>query len=227
MDKPTALVVDDEEQMLMIVSFALQTQGFECVTAQSAQEALAELQKRDFDLAVIDVMLPGGSGIELTRTIRQTSALPIILLTALSDESHRIAGLEAGADDYVVKPFSPRELALRAQAIVRRTMPEKKRESLKAGPFVINRRTLETTYDGQIIELSDTEAKLLLALAVEPGAVVHTRELLEEVWHSKSPIGGRDMAKTAVYRLRKSLEKWGITDVVESVRGVGYRLNIE
>ena len=119
--KPLGLVVDDEPQMRYVITFALETQGFRCVSAASAESAWEKLGQESFDLVILDVMLPGLGGVELCRRIRATSTTPIILLTALGDEEDRIAGLEAGADDYVTKPFSPRELALRASAVVRRT----------------------------------------------------------------------------------------------------------
>ena len=118
---PRALIVDDEPQMLAIVEFALQTQGFECVTAPDAERAWRLLLTQDVDLAVLDVMLPGASGIELCRRIRSRLDVPVLLLTARGETEDRIVGFEAGADDYVAKPFSPREVALLAQALVRRT----------------------------------------------------------------------------------------------------------
>lgn len=121
---PRALIIDDEPQMLSIVAFALQTQGFDCSTAPNTARAWEHLSTKPVDLLVLDIMTPTGSGIDLVKRIRgRGDGVPIILLTALGDEEDRIAGLEASADDYVTKPFSPRELALRAQAIVRRTAP--------------------------------------------------------------------------------------------------------
>ncbi|MCF2706245.1 response regulator transcription factor [Arcanobacterium haemolyticum] len=212
--------------MLAIVTFALETQGFSSLTAHNATEAWDLLTSRHIDLAIIDVMLPHASGLELTRRIRSHyPALPIILLTALSDENHRIEGLEAGADDYVTKPFSPRELALRAQAIMRRLAPREINSLITLGPLTIDQDSLRVAWNGRVIPVSETEARLLAALASRPGKIVSHRELLNEVWSTTLSDGGREMIKTTIYRLRKTLDKRGIDPrIIEAHRGEGYRL---
>lgn len=219
---PRVLVVDDERQMVSMVAFALETQGFEPDTARSAEEAWRLLSEKAFDLVVLDVTLPGASGIQLCERIRATSDVPVILLTARGEEEDRLRGLLAGADDYVTKPFSPRELALRASAVVRRTRGRAQQESTVAnGPLTIDVHHRKAYYDGQALALSDVELRLLTALARRRGEVVSARELLNEVWQTAEPVGARDMIKTAVYRLRHHIGQPSDALIV-TVRGAGY-----
>ncbi|WP_311590725.1 response regulator transcription factor [Trueperella bernardiae] len=218
---PRVLVVDDEPQMLAIVTFALESKGFTCLTAASAAEAWQLLSTSHFHLAVLDIMLPHGSGLDLTARIRsQVGDLPIILLTARSDVEDRIRGLEAGADDYITKPFSPQELALRAQALLRRSYPDEVRESI--GELVVDADRLEATWRGRRLNISATEVRLLTTLIRHAGAVVTHRQLLNEAWGAPDHHGGREMLKTAIYRTRKTLEKSGLGVVIRSHRGEGY-----
>lgn len=220
--RPRVLVVDDETQMVSIVAFALETQGFDPVTARSAEQAWRLLTAENFDLVVLDVMLPGASGVQLAQRIRAGSDVPIMMLTARGDENDRLTGLLAGADDYVTKPFSPRELALRAQAIVRRTRGHAERpHRIVNGPLVIDTAQRTASCDGRAVKLSDVELRLLAVLARRVGEPVAWRELLNEVWHTGELQGGRDMIKTTVHRLRQRLEDHGDALIV-TVRGVGY-----
>lgn len=224
--KPTALVCDDEPQMLSIVSFALETQGFECATAPSTARAQDLLDARSFDLLVLDVMTPTGSGVDLVKRIRAAgNAVPVILLTALGDEEDRIRGLEAGADDYVTKPFSPRELALRAQAVVRRAAPARADRTLEAGALAIDAERRAATWRGAPLQLSPTELRVLTVLVAHEGEDVAWRDLLNEAWETTDAAGAHDMIKTTMYRLRRQLERAGMDPgCVQPVRGVGYRL---
>ncbi len=188
--KPLGLVVDDEPQMRYVITFALETQGFRCVSAASAESAWERLGQESFDLVILDVMLPGLGGVELCRRIRATSTTPIILLTALGDEEDRIAGLEAGADDYVTKPFSPRELALRASAVVRRTASGT-RDAVSNGALSILTATGEVAWEGRPVPLPDTEARLLAVLARHAGSIASWSDLLNEVWGTGESAGGR------------------------------------
>lgn len=221
---PRALVVDDETQMLSIVAFALETQGIDALTARTAEMAWTILQREHLDLAILDVTLPGASGIDLCQRIRHESDLPVILLTARTAEDHRIAGLLAGADDYVTKPFSPRELALRAQAVLRRTRPRPTSELVCNGPLVIDPLSRQARIGTRILHLSDVEFRLLTALARRPGEVVSWHELLNEVWHTGEHVGCRDMIKSTVYRLRNHLRE--NRDWVTAVRGTGYLMPV-
>lgn len=219
--RPLVLVVDDERQMVSIVTFALQTQGFETMAARSAEEAWRLVIEHTFDLVVLDVMLPGASGVQLCERIRTRSDVPVLMLTARGEEEDRLAGLLAGADDYVTKPFSPRELALRAHAIVRRTRGRSKQEVLTNGPLTIDPVRRRATWEGKLLRVSDVELRLLAALARHAGEVVSARDLLNEVWATEEMIGGRDMIKTTVYRLRQHLGA-DAGHLVVAVRGAGY-----
>lgn len=225
MSRPRVLVVDDEEQMRAIVAFALETQGLEPVPAADAATAWHLFRTRAVDLVVLDVMLPDGSGVDLCRRIRALAPTPVILLTALSDVEDRVAGLEAGADDYVVKPFSPRELALRAQAILRRVAAAPRADPLVLGPLALDPASASASWAGTPIPLSAAELDFLVRLAREPGDVVALRSLVRDVWQTDHTEGARDMVKSLVYRLRGQLRAAGApADLVESVRGQGYRL---
>lgn len=219
-ETPTALIVDDERQMLSIVEFALQTQGFDCVTATSAEAAWAHVEAQRFDLVILDLMLPGASGQQLCRRIRARSDVPILMLTARGTEKDRVEGFLAGADDYVTKPFSPREVALRAQAMLRRTRGAAP-DVLRNGPLEVDTHARTSTWQGRRLRLSEVEQRLLTVLVRHAGSVVSWRDLLNEVWFTGATEGGRDMIKTTVYRLRQHLGPVG-EDLIVTVRGSGY-----
>lgn len=216
------LVVDDESQMVSIVSFALETQGFETVTARSAELAWQIVTTSTVDLLVLDVMLPGASGVQLCERIRANYDIPVILLTARTEEEDRLKGLLAGADDYITKPFSPRELALRAAAVLRRTRPQAPSDRIVNGPLVIDMAARSATWDGDVLKISDVEWRLLAVLARYLGETVPWKTLLNEVWHTAEVAGGRDMIKTTVYRLRQRCPRGD--ELVLTVRGVGYMM---
>ena len=218
-----ALVVDDEPQMLDIVTFALETQGFSAVSAKDAESAWHHFRGRQFDLVVLDVMLPQASGLSLCRRIRETSDVPVLLLTAKSGAQDRIAGLEAGADDYVVKPFHPRELALRAEALVRRSRAAPVHSELVHGPLRISQDT--ATVNGRYVHLSSLELRLLRRLAAAQGQPVAFRDLLLSGWQIDEGPGGKEMLKTALYRVRRALQNEGLPRAIRAVRGVGYELS--
>ncbi len=219
----TVLVVDDEPQMVEIVKFALETQGFQTVTAGSAEEGWKIVESTHLDLLVLDVMLPGRSGLTLCRRVREHSDTPVLLLTARGEAPDRLAGFEAGADDYVVKPFNPRELALRAQAIVRRSRTGKSSQLIRNGPLVIDVSSGKVTLNSTAIKLTDIELRLLIALGRKIDQTVNWRDLLTQVWETESQLGGKEMLKTAVYRLRSRLGDSG-DQIIASVRGVGYTM---
>ena len=227
--KPVALVVDDELQMISIVSFALEVQGFDCVEASTVPDAWRVLTSQRIDIVVLDVMMPSGSGVDLVKRMRASAIdVPIILLTALRGEKDRIAGLEAGADDYVTKPFSPRELALRAQAIVRRSQPATHSDAIEVGPLTIDTHALTAYWENRRLDLSVTELRVLLALARRPDSIVSQRDIVNEAWATSEAIGGREMVKTTIYRLRRNLANAGVDGlVIDSHRGLGYGLRLE
>lgn len=224
-ETPRILVVDDEPQMRSIVTFALETQGFQTSTANSVSVAWKMLTEQRFSLVVLDLMLPDGSGIDLCRRIRAKMSTPVIMLTALGEEEDRVEGLEAGADDYVTKPFSPRELALRVTAVLRRFNPDSSAEVLENGDLRQDVNTLELTFRDRRIPLGDIESRLCLSLMRHAGQVVAPRTLLNEVWDSSFIPGGKDVLKATVYRLRKTLIKeTGQDDLIVNERSRGYMM---
>ena len=228
---PAVLVVDDEEQMTAIISFALETQGLRSVIAADARAARELLEREPIELVVLDVMLPDESGIELCRSLRETSDIPVILLTALGEVDDRVAGLTAGADDYLTKPFSPRELALRVQAILRRTAgtgaTAASGQVLRCGPLQVDPGAGTASWDGTALQLPETELRLLARLAQDAGRTVPLRALLQDVWGTSRTEGGRDMVKSMIYRLRQQMLAQGAPpDLIEAVRGQGYRARV-
>lgn len=220
-----AYVVDDEPAMLDIVTFALETQDLQTEGFASAEDAWRAFTRREPHLLVLDVMLPGRSGVDLCHQVRAVSSVPIILVTARSATADRLAGLEAGADDYVVKPFHPRELALRAQALVRRSQGMRQSE-MSLGPLVVHPLRSRVLVDGASVALTPHEYAMLLALMAQPGEPISFRQLLAIGWGEADRLGGRDLVKTAMYRMRLKLDAAspGSGRLVVSVRGVGYAL---
>jgi DNA-binding response OmpR family regulator len=221
MTAPTALVVDDEPQMTAIVEFALSTQGFAVLVAHDGATALQLLRGRTVDLVVLDVLMPTLDGLSLCQLIRARSDVPIMMLTALTQREDVIAGLEHGADDYVTKPFHPREVALRAQALVRR-----RREgagALRVADLLVDVDARTATLAGHRLDLPETEFRLLAHLAGRPDVAQPWRVLLREVWGAPDLPAGRDMVKATVYRLRAHLSVApGGAAYVQTVRGIGY-----
>ncbi|MEQ6898136.1 response regulator transcription factor [Microbacterium sp. KR10-403] len=227
-DEHLAFVVDDEPAMLDIMTFALETQGFRCEEFRSAEAAWVALHRTRPDLVVLDVMLPGMSGLTLCSRIRATSDVPVMLVTAKGEPAERIAGFEADAEDYVVKPFHPRELALRAQRLVRRHEPTGVVQT-EFGMLRIDASGIEAQLGTERIALTGNEYKVLAALVAEPNVTIDFRGLLIAGWGDGDRLGGREMVKTAVYRLRHKLDA-AVPDsgrVIESVRGFGYLLRAD
>jgi DNA-binding response OmpR family regulator len=222
-NSPTALVVDDEPQMTTIIEFALQTQGFTVHTAHNGATALNVLRTRQVDLVVLDVMMPVLDGRTLCRQIRETSDVPIMMLTALGQPEEIISGLEHGADDYVTKPFHPREVALRAQALVRRSRGVGAEPVLQIGRLRIDPTHHIASLAGNRLDLPFTEFKLLAHLAAHRGVPQPWRTLLQAVWDVQNLAGGRDIVKSAVYRLRSRLAALDdSTEYILTLRGAGY-----
>lgn len=204
------LIVDDEPRMVELVGVALESQHLDWLGAASAAEAVDVLLNHQVDLMILDIMLPGESGLELCRRVRASSDIPIVLVTALGSTEERIAGLEAGADDYVVKPFSPRELALRAQAVLRRDRSAPAPDAVgglqrQVGDLVLDAASLQLTVAGRRVHLSPGEFKMLWLLSDQPGQTVGWRELFAASGEGVVPFGGREAVRTAVYRLRAKL----------------------
>jgi len=221
------LVIEDEPAIQELVSFSCATSGYKVRQAESVRVAQEAIRQELPDLVILDWMLPDRSGIELLRDLRgeeRTRTLPVILLTAKSAENDRVAGLDAGADDYVVKPFSPRELMSRVRAVFRRRAPQHSGETLAYGPLAIDPSRHEVRVDGKAVKLGLSEFKLLRFLAGHPERVFSRGQLLDSVWGDHVFIEERTV-DVHVLRLRKALAAADAQYLVQTVRGLGYRLS--
>jgi DNA-binding response OmpR family regulator len=214
------LVVDDEQALRRLLRLYLEKEGYEVVEAEDGLDALSLLRRGGIDLALIDVMLPELDGFEVLRRTRTESGIPIILITARGEEAQRIAGLELGADDYVVKPFSAPEVVARVRAQLRRARGQfAAPEPLRNGPVELDQEARRVTVEGQEVELTRREFDLLAALLRDPDRV-HTRDaLLEQVWGSTYL-----QPKTVDVHIAGLRRKLGEALTISSLRGVGYRL---
>jgi len=219
----TVLVVDDERDIVELVRYNLAQAGFRVVSAADGRQALDLARRERPDLIVLDLMLPVMPGAEVARLLKQDEATretPILMLTARGEEVDRIVGFELGADDYVVKPFSPRELVLRVQAILRREGQEGGEERIAFEPLVIDLAAHTVSLKGKEIGLTTTEFKLLHRLARRPGRAFSRDQLLSEVWGYGGEVETRTV-DTHMKRLRAKLGSVG--EWIQTVRGVGYR----
>lgn len=222
---PLILVVDDEADLASLVQFNLETAGYQTTVALTGEHALQLAKTSKPDLIVLDLMLPDLSGRDVCRKLKAdptTRAIPIIMLTARGEEADRVQGFEVGVDDYVTKPFSPKELMLRVRAVLRRSGGEEPGERLALGPFLLDLGAHRAYVDGAEIELTALEFKLLHQLMSKPGKVQSREQLLADVWGITSPLETRTV-DTHVMRLREKLGSG--RDLVETVRGVGYRMS--
>jgi two-component system phosphate regulon response regulator PhoB len=222
---PNVLVVDDERDLVSLLDFNLRQAGMETSLAYSGEQALQEARRRVPDLVLLDLMLPDQSGTDVCRQLKsdpRTRAVPVVMLTARGEELDRVVGFELGADDYVVKPFSVRELILRVKAVLRRAR-QSGAESPRAelGPVRLDADAHRCYIDGQEIELTPLEFKLLATLMSRAGRVQSRERLLSDVWEMSSELETRTV-DTHVKRLREKLG--AARDLLETVRGVGYRL---
>jgi len=227
------LVVEDEPDIAALVAYQLTRDGFRVETALDGDEALAAIGRDMPDLVVLDRMLPGISGDDLLMTLREAAStrhLPVILLTARREEEDRIEGLELGADDYLTKPFSPRELALRVRSVLRRSVVTDRDAGgrmLGAGPLVLDEVGQDVTLHGETLDLTPTEFKLLHTLMEGQGRTQSRQRLLEKVWEVNAEVADRIQTRTVdmhVHRLRSRLGDLG--ECIETVRGFGYRLRV-
>ena len=216
----TILLVEDEEDIASLVRAYLERDGFRVVWATRGTEGLAELERNDIRLAILDLQLPDADGFDVCRAIRSTSSLPVVMLTARDEEVDRVTGLELGADDYVTKPFSPRELAARVRAVLRRVEPDETDDRLLAGDVELDRRARTVTVAGAEVELTSREFDLLWHLALRPGIVVTRAQLLDRVWGITFP-GGTRTVDVHVGQLRRKL---GRPALIRTVRGAGYKV---
>jgi DNA-binding response OmpR family regulator len=228
MNKDKILIVEDDKNISKLVKYNLEKAGFKCTIAGTGEEALKVLDKEPVDLVVLDIMLPKMDGLEVCRHIKQeknSAHIPVVMLTAKGEEVDRIVGFELGADDYIVKPFSPRELVLRIKAILKRLKPEEVEENLlKIGKVLVDLLRHRVTVDKKEIELTHMEFKLLVTLMQRKGLVQSRQKLLDDVWDIASDVTTRTV-DTHIKRIRQKLGKEGKR--VETVRGIGYRFSEE
>ena len=225
----SVLVVDDEPAIRDMISFALERSGLDVQTAGNAQEALVSINDNRPDIILMDWMMPGVSGIELTRRLRKdsyTEDIPIIMLTARITEDDKVAGLEAGTDDYIIKPFSPRELLARIRAVMRRASPTDEQGQIHAGELVLDTVSRRVLHDGTEIHLGPTEYRLLEFFMSHAGRAYSRPQLLDYVWGANSFLEERTV-DVHVRRLRKAMEPTGTAGYLQTIRGHGYRFLAE
>lgn len=225
--QPLVMMVDDEMGILRLLQLEMEAQGFRVVTAWSGEQALQLIAEERPDVMLLDVMMPEMTGLELMHRIKQDSNLPIILVTARDSEIDKVRGLELGADDYIVKPFSPEEVAARIRAVLRRGSPQRPDRVVRAGGLDIDLTRRLVIRDGERVGLSKTEWQLLYHLASNAGKAMTIRDLLNSVWGSD--YGADDQyARVWVSRLRHKLERDPSNpEIVKTVPGVGYILSPE
>jgi two-component system phosphate regulon response regulator PhoB len=221
------LVVEDEKPIRDMIAFGLRRAGFEVLEAEDASAARGAIADHRPDLLLVDWMLPDQSGLDLTRAIRrnkETEDLPVIMLTARAAELDKVSGLEVGADDYVTKPFSTRELVARIQAVLRRALPNGEAGTIEAGGLEMDTLSHRVTAKGQAVALGPTEYKLLRFFMEHPERVYTRGQLLDRIWGGAVYIEERTV-DVHVRRLRKALEPSGLDALVQTVRGSGYRFS--
>lgn len=224
---PTILVVDDEPDIREVIRFALESAGFRVVEAGHADDARKLLATENPDLILLDWMLPGRSGLELAQQIKQnarTRAVPIIMVSARGEESDRVRGLDTGADDYIAKPFSPREMVARVNAVLRRARPEDVSDEIEIGGLLIDNVSHRVSANGEAVEIAPTEYRLLHFFMTHADRAFSRSQLLDQVWGDQVYVEERTV-DVHVRRLRKALEGSGHDALLQTVRGVGYRFS--
>ncbi|MGN6424715.1 MAG: phosphate regulon transcriptional regulator PhoB [Asticcacaulis sp.] len=226
--KPYIIIAEDEDALATLLSYNLEKEGYEVGVATDGDEALVMVKERQPDLLVCDWMMPKVSGIEVCRRLRQVPAsrnLPIVMLTARSEESDRIRGLDTGADDYVVKPFSMTELMARIRAVLRRIRPGLSEDRVEFGEIVVDRMSHRVQRGGRDIHLGPTEYKLLDYLMQYPKRVFSREQLLDAVWGNDVYVEARTV-DVHIGRLRKALNDKNDVDPIRTVRSAGYALDM-
>ena len=224
--RPTVLVVEDEAAQREVLSYNLEAEGFRVAQAETGDEALLLVEEEQPDIIVLDWMLPAVSGIEICRQLKsrpETRAVPVIMLSARAEEVDRVRGLETGADDYVVKPYSVVELMARVRAQLRRTRPAAAGLQLTYDDILLDAETHRVSRDGQALKLGPTEFRLLSTFMEKPGRVWSREQLLDRVWGRDIYVDTRT-GDVHIGRLRKALCQHGGSDPVRTVRGAGYAL---
>jgi len=225
MSREKIIIVEDDQHISKLVKYNLQKAGFDCVVTITGEEALGLLEKETPDLMIVDIMLPKMDGFEFCRCVKQDEKfmhIPVIMLTARGEEVDRIVGFELGADDYIVKPFSPRELVLRIKAILRRGVaPEPVKEHLRVGNISVDVPRHKVMIDKKVIKLAPMEFNLLIILMERQGRVQSRDVLLNDVWGITADVTTRTV-DTHIKMLRQKLGRSG--KLIETVRGIGYRV---
>jgi two-component system phosphate regulon response regulator PhoB len=227
MTKPLVLIVEDEAPLVTLLRYNLEKEGFEVCSAGDGEEALVQIAERKPDILLLDWMLPHVSGIEVCRRIRrapQTRGLPVIMLTARGEELDRVRGLNSGADDYITKPFSLRELTARLRSVIRRAQPNSVDETLQFAEVAVDVAAHRVTRAGKPVHLGPTEFRLLVYLMRHPGRVFSREQLLDAVWGHDVYVEPRTV-DVHIRRLRKAINADGGEDIVRTVRSAGYSLD--
>ncbi|CAH2464899.1 MULTISPECIES: response regulator transcription factor [Bacillus] len=223
MSKYKVLVVDDESDMRQLVGMYLDNFGYEWGEAENGKEALRKLETDHYDFVVLDIMMPEMDGLSVCKEIRKTSDVPIIFLTAKGEEWNRVNGLRMGADDYIVKPFSPGELIARMEAVLRRYTKQEQQEEIQFGPILINEKSRRVETNGETIPLTVKEFDLLYFLCQHNGQVFSREQLLEKVW-GYDYAGSTRTVDTHVKTMRLKLGESG--NYIQTVWGVGYKFEV-
>jgi two-component system, OmpR family, phosphate regulon response regulator PhoB len=225
--KPLVLIVEDEAPLVTLLRYNLEKEGFAVCSAGDGEEALLQIAENKPDAVLLDWMLPLVSGLEVCRQIRRSPssrALPIILLTARGEEADRVRGLDSGADDYIVKPFSPSELVARLRAVIRRAQPAAADDTLQYADVAMDLAAHRVSRAGRPVHLGPTEFRLLHHFLLYPGRVFSREHLLDRVWGPHAEVEMRTV-DVHIRRLRKALNIDGCRDLVRTVRSVGYALD--
>lgn len=225
----TILVVEDEPAIQELIAYNLQLAGHHVVCAETGEQAFSLIKSELPDLILLDWMLPGASGIDVARRLRandRTKQVPIIMLTARTDERDKLLGLDTGADDYITKPFSPRELVARIKAVLRRRAPQMTDDIVSMGELKLDPVSHRVTGNGKPIELGPTEFRLLHFLMTHPGRVHSRVQFLDQIWGDHVFVEERTV-DVHIRRLRKALENCGLEHMIQTVRGAGYRMSAD
>jgi two-component system phosphate regulon response regulator PhoB len=225
--RPKILLVEDDANLVELIRYNLDKEGFDVVTTPDGEEALVLAEEDRPDVVVLDWMIANLSGIEVCRRLRrapETAGLPIIMLTARAEESDRVRGLETGADDYVTKPFSPRELVARVRALLRRLRPALSGGALEYGGIAMDTSAHKVTRDGLSVQLGPTEFRLLRHFLEHPGRVFSREQLLDAVWGRDVYVEQRTV-DVHIRRLRKAINGDDLPDLIRTVRSAGYALD--
>jgi DNA-binding response OmpR family regulator len=226
------LIIEDDRKIVNYLTMYCEAEGWETLVSRDGLEGWRMFQREKPDFLLLDLMLPGLDGLEICRRIRKESTVPIMMITARGEEIDRLLGLEVGADDYVVKPFSPREVVARMRTILRRVeaplqAAAPKQPLIEAGALYINPANREASFAGRpVTDLTGKEFELLLTLARQPGRVYSKTELEEALYEVDSLVGSRAIA-AHISNLRAKLHKAGIPDIIETLHGLGYKLRKE